>query len=150
MGDIIFILILTLFVAFLSIKYSNLVVKSFLFTVDTFVYILIPSLFMMLIISKILQENKYIKKIIKFISPFFMKVFGFEALDEVFVFLFSFLSGNPTSHILINNLYKKNKISKYEANRLSTSLCFSSFLYLYKSSIIFLKLIFGLLSLLLT
>mgnify|MGYP000074439459 CR=1 FL=1 len=61
MGDIIFILILTLFVAFLSIKYSNLVVKSFLFTVDTFVYILIPSLFMMLIISKILQENKYIK-----------------------------------------------------------------------------------------
>lgn len=70
MGDIIFILILTLFVAFLSIKYSNLVVKSFLFTVDTFVYILIPSLFMMLIISKILQENKYIKKIIKFISPF--------------------------------------------------------------------------------
>lgn len=139
MGDIIFILILTLFVTFLSIKYSNLVVKSFLFTVDTFVYILIPSLFMMLIISKILQENKYIKKIIKFISPFFMKVFGFEALDEVFVFLFSFLSGNPTSHILINNLYKKNKISKYEANRLSTSLCFSSFLYLYKSSIIFFK-----------
>lgn len=68
-----------------------------------------------------------------------MKVFGFEVQDEVFIFLFSFLSGNPTSHILINDLYKKNKISKREANRLSTSLCFSSFLYLYKSSILFFK-----------
>ena len=94
---------------------------------------------MMIIISKILQENKYIKKFIKFISPFFMKVFGFEIQEEVFIFLFSFLSGNPTSHILINDLYKKNKISKREANRLSTSLCFSSFLYLYKSSILFFK-----------
>lgn len=94
---------------------------------------------MMIIIARILKENKYINKFIRLISPFFMRIFGFEVEDEVFIFLFSFLSGNPTSHILINDLYKEERISKAEANRLSVSLCFSSFLYLYKSSILFFK-----------
>ena len=94
---------------------------------------------MMIIIAKLLRNNKYIIKFINYISPFFMRIFGFETSEEVFIFIFSFLSGNPTSHILINDLFNENKISKAEANRLSISLCFSSFLYLYKTSIILFK-----------
>lgn len=139
MGDILFTLFLVLFITFLSFKYTNLINISFSNTIHTFTYILVPSLFMMLIISKLLKYNPFINKLINYISPIFTKIFGFENKSEVYILVFSFLSGNPASHILINDLYKNGSITKNEANRLSKELCFCSFLYLYNTSIVSFK-----------
>ncbi len=113
-------------------KYYNFISECFLNTLNTFIYILIPSLFLMIIIAKLLKSNKYVIYTINKISKPIIKLFNLESSDEVFILFFSFLSGNPTSQILLNESYQKGNISKDEAKRLGMVLCFSSPIYLYK------------------
>lgn len=93
----------------------------------------------MIIIARLLKSNKYVISLINKISKPLVKLFNLESTDEVFIILFSFLSGNPTSQILINDSYKKGNISLYEAKRLGLVLCFSSPIYLYKCIISYFK-----------
>lgn len=86
----------------------------------------------MIIIAKLLKSNKYVIYTINKISKPIIKLLNLESSDEVFILLFSFLSGNPTSQILLNESYQKGNISKDETKRLGMVLCFSSPIYLYK------------------
>lgn len=126
-------LILIIIILILSIRNYNIISQSVYQVLDVLIFILIPSLFFMMIISRILKSNIVIIRIIKFFARWIKPVLNFESDIEVYILFFSLISGNPTSQILISDAYKSNEISYDEANRLSRFLCFSSPVYLYKT-----------------
>lgn len=128
-------LILIIIILILSVRNSSIISESVYQVLDVLIYILIPSLFFMMITSKLLKSNTIIIKAISFLARWLKKIFNFENDIEVYILFFSLLSGNPTSQILISDSYKNNEISYKEANRLSKFLCFSSPIYLYKTTI---------------
>ncbi len=127
-------LFLILLILILSVRNYDIISSSIIQVLEIFVYILVPSLFFMIIVSKLLKSNKLIITSMNHLGKILKPIFNFENESEAYILLFSLISGNPTSQILINSAYKSNEISCAEANRLSKYLCFSSPVYLYKTT----------------
>ena len=126
-----FIFIFAILLLILSFSIKDIIIYSVLSTTETLVLILIPSLFLMIIITNLLSSNKIMIYLIKKIHPIFKYFFGFESEKETYIFFFSFLSGNPTVATLLSEATLNNEISKHEADRLVKILCLSSPVYLF-------------------
>lgn len=91
----------------------------------------------MMIISRILIQNKYFYRLAAILHKPLSKIFHFESESSSVIFLISFICGNPSTAFNIKSLITQGKMSNIEGRRLAKLLCFPSPLYLYKASSIF-------------
>lgn len=127
------IFILSIFLFIICFVSKSVISSSIISTTNLTIFILFPSLFLMIIITKLLDQNKVTIWLTNKIHPLLRYLFGFESVNESYIFLFSFLCGNPTLAIMSNDLINRKMMSRKEGERLVSCLSFSSFTFLYNS-----------------
>ncbi len=90
--------------------------NNLLATSIIFITIIMPSMLPMYIICNLLSNNNLLSKTL---YPVFKKLMHFENSTSLSIYLLSFLVGNPTATILINQANLKNAISLNESKRLT-------------------------------
>lgn len=118
---------LSLILFIYSFKYTSLIKESIINSITIYFYNVLPSLFISNIIINIISQSNIDYYIYKYTNNIYL-----------YIIFISFLCGSPISSILINNLYKKNYISKNDINYL---ICFTTlnnpiFIYFFLSKII--------------
>ena len=100
----------------------------FIDTVELWLYKVVVSIVPMYVFSSILIT-------IPFISKIFFNIFKplklFENQKALSLFTISFLTGNPTSTILVKKAYLNNEISLIQANNIIDSSSHISFLFIF-------------------
>ena len=116
-------------VIFLSLIFnSNLVTKELINALNTFIYILFPSIFPFFLISDLLIEYNFVYTLNKLLSKFTKTVFHTTSAAS-FIIIMSMVSGFPSGSKYIRSLYDKKMISINQANYLITFTHFANPLF---------------------
>ena len=120
---------LLMVVIFLSLIFnSNLVTKELINALNTFFYILFPSIFPFFLISDLLIEYNFVYTLNKILSRFTKKIFHTTSAAS-FILIMSMVSGFPSGSKYIRSLYDKKLISINQANYLITFTHFANPLF---------------------
>ncbi len=125
-------LILFLFLILLSLIFLNrdIVTYSVKESITLFETKVFPFLFIMFIIQDILISYNLAYYFSKLLGNTLKKIFKLSNEGQM-IFLLSLISGSPASAYIINKVYKENKISKDEANKLLKFTYFANPLFVY-------------------
>lgn len=120
---------LLMFVIFLSLLVNSfLVTEELKYALDTFLYVLFPSIFPFFLISDLLIEYNFVNTLNKFFSKITEKVFHVTSASS-FIIIMSMVSGFPSGSKYIRNLYDKKMLSLDQANYLITFTHFANPLF---------------------
>ncbi len=107
--------------------YQNVWQKAFIEVIELWLYKVVVAIVPMYILSSLLFCTPYFSKLIfKLVKP--LKLF--ENQKALSLLLMSFLTGNPTSSVMIKKAFLKGLISKQQAERLLSSSSHISFLFI--------------------
>ncbi|MDE5557224.1 MAG: hypothetical protein K2J32_05955 [Ruminococcus sp.] len=120
-----YIKILTLvFISIFCLVKTDIINKSIYSALERCIYIIIPSLYAMMIIAPLLIKSGIIDGISKFTGSIGKFLFGMDSI--VFpVFLFSMIAGYPTGMKMLHSAYEKGLIEKKRAEIFS-GVCFGA------------------------
>lgn len=119
----------TIFVMFLSLIFkSSIVTTELKYALETFLWILFPSIFPFFLIGNLLIEYNFINILNKLLSKITTKIFHTTSTAS-FVILMSMVSGFPSGAKYIRDLYDKNMLSLEQANYLITFTHFANPLF---------------------
>ncbi len=120
---------LIIFVIFLSLIFnSKLILNEVSSALNTFIYVLFPSIFPFFLISNILINYNFCETLNKYFSKITNFLFHTSNASN-FVIIMSMLSGFPSGSKYITQLYKKNILNINQANYLITFTHFSNPLF---------------------
>ncbi len=118
-----------IFVVFLSLIFnSKLILNEVNSAVNTFIYVLFPSIFPFFLISNILINYNFCETLNKYFSKITNFLFH-TSNSSNFVIIMSILSGFPSGSKYITELYNKNILNLNQANYLITFTHFSNPLF---------------------
>lgn len=124
-----FIFVLFIFVEIVFIfSFSNLWKESSIETIKLWLYKVVLSIVPIYILSSLLLA---IPSITNFIFKFFRRFHFFENEKALMLFCLSFLTGSPTSSILVKKAYLNKEITLEQANKLFVSSSHVSFLFVF-------------------
>lgn len=118
-----------IFVMFLSLIFnSNMVTNELKYALETFLWVLFPSIFPFFLIGDLLIQYNFVHTLNKIFSKVTEKIFHVTS-SASFVILMSMISGFPSGAKYIKNLYDKNMLNIDQANYLITFTHFANPLF---------------------
>lgn len=118
-----------IFVMFLSLIFnSSIITEELKYALNTFLWILFPSIFPFFLIGDLLIEYNFVHTLNKLLSKITEKIFHVTSASS-FVILMSMVSGFPSGAKYIKNLYDKNMLTINQANYLITFTHFANPLF---------------------
>lgn len=121
-----FIFSFLIYTLFVFLWYPNLSKELIYDILELWLTKVLVSLLPFYLLSNLLLQYPFISKLL---YPVLKKIFHFENQKSCSLFLISFITGNPTSSILVINSVKKEEISISEGNRLLRCTVLSSPLF---------------------
>ncbi len=126
----IFTIFLLFFLIFLLFKYNYTLERTIMDAYSLWLHKVFPSLFIMFIISDIVVNLDLLDPFTKYFNKLFNKIFNTSSKSGE-IFLLSILCGTPASTYIIIKMYKLQRISLDDANKLMAYTYFSNPLFLY-------------------
>lgn len=118
-----------IFVIFLSLIFNSTIVTTELkYALETFLWVLFPSIFPFFLIGNLLIQYNFVHILNKIFSKITKKIFHTSSAAS-FVILMSMVSGFPSGAKYIRDLYDKNLLSLNQANYLITFTHFANPLF---------------------
>lgn len=118
-----------IFVIFLSLIFnSNVVTTELKYALETFLWVLFPSIFPFFLIGNLLIQYNFVHVLNKLCSKITEKIFHTTSAAS-FIILMSMVSGFPSGAKYIRDLYDKKMISMNQANYLITFTHFANPLF---------------------
>ena len=120
--------LIAIFYLIFCFLYPNLIKKSTIDTINTFLKVLLPSILPMYVISNILINNVLFNKLTNKLK-FLFRVF--DSSKSITLFLTNILVGSPSSVINVINSYKNEEISQSDLIILIKSSSFMNPLFIF-------------------